>query len=167
MVWARLDTLEDAAKAIKDMLVRGAPLIGATAAYGMALALASDASDARVEHAYKTLYVTRPTAVNLRWALDAVRAALLPLPAEARRVAAWTKAAAICDEDVAINGAIGDHGLAIVKALWDKRRARRGDAAQHPDPLQCGVVGHRRLGHRNRADLQGARCRHPGPCLGR
>jgi methylthioribose-1-phosphate isomerase len=123
LIWARLDTLEDAARAIKDMLVRGAPLIGATAAYGMALALASDASDTRVEQAYQVLYVTRPTAVNLRWALDEMRRTLMPLLPDARRAAAWARAAAICDEDVAINGAIGDHGLAIVKALWDKRRA--------------------------------------------
>ena len=123
LVWTRLDTLEDAARAIKDMLVRGAPLIGATAGYGMALALGSDASDARVEQAYKVLYATRPTAVNLRWALDEMRRLLLPLAPDSRRVAAWTKAAAICDEDVAINSGIGDHGLAIVKALWEKRRA--------------------------------------------
>ncbi|MGD1037666.1 MAG: S-methyl-5-thioribose-1-phosphate isomerase [Roseiarcus sp.] len=123
LIWATLATLEDAAAAIKDMKVRGAPLIGATAAYGMALALAADASDARVEQAYATLYATRPTAVNLRWALDEMRRALPPLALPGRRAAAWVRAAAICDEDVAICSAIGDHGLGIVKALWDKRRA--------------------------------------------
>ena len=122
LVWTTLTALEEAAAAIKDMKVRGAPLIGATAAYGMALALATDASDARVEQAYAMLYSTRPTAVNLRWALDDMRRVLSALPAAERQAAAWTRAAAICDEDVAINAAIGDHGLAIVKALWDKRR---------------------------------------------
>jgi methylthioribose-1-phosphate isomerase len=121
LVWVRLDTLEDAAAAIKDMKVRGAPLIGATAAYGLALALAADASDARLEHAYGVLYATRPTAVNLRWALDQMRRTLAPLAPAARPATAWNRAAAIADEDVAINGAIGDHGLAIVRALWEKR----------------------------------------------
>ena len=127
LVWARLGTLESAAAAIKDMKVRGAPLIGATAAYGMALAIGEDASDARLEHAYKVLYATRPTAVNLRWALDEMRRALAPLPAARRRAAAWARAAAICDEDVAICSAIGDHGLALIRAAWDRRRAGGAD----------------------------------------
>ncbi|MGO9235787.1 S-methyl-5-thioribose-1-phosphate isomerase [Rhodoblastus sp.] len=123
LAFEALSTLEQAAAAIKEMKVRGAPLIGATAAYGMALALASDASDARIADAYKVLLATRPTAVNLRWALDEMRSVLAPVPVGERRAAAWKKAAAICDEDVALNASIGDHGLGIVKALWDKRRA--------------------------------------------
>jgi methylthioribose-1-phosphate isomerase len=124
LVWARLTTLDDAVVAIKDMKVRGAPLIGATAAYGIALALqAADASDARLDQACAGLAVTRPTAVNLRWALDEMRRSLGPVALPGRRAAAWARAAAICDEDVAINGAIGEHGLAIIRALWDRRRA--------------------------------------------
>ena len=124
LVWARLDTLEDAAGAIKDMKVRGAPLIGATAAYGMALAVNAEASDARLDHAHKMLYATRPTAVNLRWALDEMRHALAPLAVAERRAAAWKRAAAIADEDVAICSAMGDHGLQLIRAAWDKRRAQ-------------------------------------------
>ena len=123
-VTTRLETLEDAERAIRDMLVRGAPLIGATAAYGIALALRGDASNARLALAYDRLYATRPTAVNLRWALDQMRAVLAPLPAAERSAAAYVHAAAICDEDVAINEAIGDHGLTLFRQAWDKAQAR-------------------------------------------
>ena len=99
-----------AAHAIKAMQVRGAPLIGATAAYGLALAMASDASDASLVNAFNTLSATRPTAINLRWALDLVSTVLRPLPVEARAAAAMAEADAIAREDVAINAAIGDHG---------------------------------------------------------
>src|SRR5260221_1065339 len=99
-------TLEEAAHAIRAMLVRGAPLIGATAAYGLALALARDSSDAALDAAYKTLLATRPTAINLRWALDDVRGHIRALAPPERAAAAWRRAAAIADEDVAINRAI-------------------------------------------------------------
>ena len=125
LTWARLETLENTVVAIKDMKVRGAPLIGATAAYGVALALASDVSDDRIEVTCKTLLATRPTAVNLRWAIDEMHRLLLPLPVGERRSAAWKRAAEICDEDVALNSAIGDHAFAIIKALWEKQRAAR------------------------------------------
>ncbi len=123
-VTTRLETLEDAERAIRDMLVRGAPLIGATAAYGMALALRGDASNARLALAYDRLYATRPTAVNLRWALDQMRAVLTPLPTAERSAAAYVHAAGICDEDVAINESIGDHGLTLFRQAWDKAQAR-------------------------------------------
>ena len=110
-----LTTLEDAARAIRDMLVRGAPLIGATAAYGLALAIHGDASDARLSAAYDALHATRPTAINLRWALDEMMAALRPLPLAEREDAAWARAAAICDEDVEICRMIGVHGLDLVR----------------------------------------------------
>ena len=110
----RLETLEDAARAIRDMTVRGAPLIGATAAYGMALASAADPSDAALEAARATLLATRPTAVNLRWALDRMRGRLMALAPDRRRAAAYAHAAALCDEDAAINEAIGEHGLALL-----------------------------------------------------
>jgi methylthioribose-1-phosphate isomerase len=112
-----LRSLEDAAGAIEAMVVRGAPLIGATAAYGMALAMAEDASDAALAAAHARLLRTRPTAVNLAWALDAMRAALRDLPAAARPAAAYARAAAIADEDVAINAAIGRNGLPIIEAI--------------------------------------------------
>ncbi len=115
LVFRTLRTLEAAAEAIQTMQVRGAPLIGATAAYGLALALAEAASEAHIDAACARLAATRPTAVNLRWALERMRARLLSLPAEARRAAAWAEAAAICDEDVAINEAIARHGLALIR----------------------------------------------------
>ena len=112
-----LHTLADAAYAIRAMLVRGAPLIGATAAYGMALAMAEDASDAALDDAYDCLLETRPTAVNLRWALERIRAHLAPLPPSSRVGAAYAEAAAVADEDVAINRAIGEHGARLIQAI--------------------------------------------------
>jgi methylthioribose-1-phosphate isomerase len=120
-VTARLTTLEEAAHAIRAMLVRGAPLIGATAAYGVALGLHGDATDARLDEVYRTLYATRPTAVNLRWALGEMMAALRPLPEQGREEAAWTRAREIADEDVEICRMIGVHGLDIVRALAAKK----------------------------------------------
>ncbi len=112
-----LADLDAAAVAIRDMWVRGAPLIGATAAYGMALAMNADPSDASLARAAETLRATRPTAVNLAWALDAMRASLAPLRPERRAEAAWTRAAALADEDVEINRAIGAAGLAIIEEI--------------------------------------------------
>ncbi len=117
-----LGDLELAAIAIESMQVRGAPLIGATAAYGMCLAVAADAADACVDRAHARLLRTRPTAVNLRWALDRMRAALLDQPRPRRVELAYAEAAAICDEDVAICRAIGEHGLALIQAI----AARKG-----------------------------------------
>jgi methylthioribose-1-phosphate isomerase len=116
-VVARLTTCESAADAIRSMLVRGAPLIGATAAYGMALAVRADASDGALDHAYNTLIATRPTAINLRWALDAMRSLLRPLPPSQRTATAYSRAAAIADEDIDINRGIGRHGLALIEAI--------------------------------------------------
>ncbi len=115
--FVRLDTLADAAVAIRDMQVRGAPLIGATAAFGMALALKADASDAALAQADAVLRATRPTAVNLHWALDRMQQALAPLPPSARAAAAWAAADAIRAGDAAANAAIGQHGKAILDAL--------------------------------------------------
>jgi methylthioribose-1-phosphate isomerase len=117
---ARLKNLEDAALAISDMLVRGAPLIGATAAYGMALAMHADHSDAMVALAHDTLLKTRPTAVNLKWALDRMRQKLSALPGAAREASAYAEAAAIADEDVAICAAIGKHGTELIATVWQK-----------------------------------------------
>ena len=113
---ADLATLEDAAVAIETMQVRGAPLIGATAAYGVCLALREDITEDGVERAYARLIRTRPTAVNLRWALDRMRTKLLNQPCDRRLPLAYAEAAAICDEDVATCEAIGDHGLPLIRA---------------------------------------------------
>jgi len=117
----RLYTLEDAVRAIADMVVRGAPLIGATAAYGMALALRQDASDTGLARAHARLLATRPTAVNLRWALDEIRAATAGLPPAERAQAAFRRAAEICDEDVALCSAIGDHGKRIIEEIAKRK----------------------------------------------
>jgi methylthioribose-1-phosphate isomerase len=116
-----LRTLDDAARAIATMQVRGAPLIGATAAYGVALALRTDASDDTLDRACEVLAATRPTAVNLRWALDEMKKAVRNQPRDKRVVAAFARAAQICDEDVATNRRIGEHGLGIVRAHADKK----------------------------------------------
>jgi methylthioribose-1-phosphate isomerase len=116
-VIADLTTAEEAAVAIRDMWVRGAPLIGATAAWGMALAMAEDPSDAGLARAHDLLMATRPTAVNLRWALEDMRARLAPLAPSGRFDAAAARAARICDEDVEINRRIGEHGLALIEAV--------------------------------------------------
>jgi methylthioribose-1-phosphate isomerase len=113
----RLVTVADAARAIATMQVRGAPLIGATAAYGVALALNADPSDAGLKRAYAELHAARPTAINLKWALDEMVRAVRPLPAGARAKAAYARAAEICDEDVAINRALGRHGHALIAAV--------------------------------------------------
>jgi methylthioribose-1-phosphate isomerase len=112
-----LTSMKAAATAIRDMWVRGAPLIGATAAYGMALQMAADPSDAGLAQAYDVLHATRPTAINLRWALDDMRALLTPLAPADRCEAAYVRATAICDEDVEINRRIGAHGLTLIEAL--------------------------------------------------
>ena len=117
----RLETPEAAAHAIRAMLVRGAPLIGATAAYGMALAMRRDAADASLEAAHTLLLATRPTAVNLRWALDEMRLLLLPLPPAERAAAAWRRAGEIAEEDVALNRAMGRHGKALIDEAWEKK----------------------------------------------
>ncbi|MCW5700692.1 MAG: S-methyl-5-thioribose-1-phosphate isomerase, partial [Rhodospirillales bacterium] len=118
---ARLETVADAAWAISSMTVRGAPLIGATAAYGLCLAVRRDASSDALSNAYDELLATRPTAVNLRWALDEMKSALVDVPPDQRIAAGYCRAAEICDEDVAINAAIGDHGLALLRSAWDKK----------------------------------------------
>jgi methylthioribose-1-phosphate isomerase len=114
---ARLTSLEEVTRAIETMQVRGAPLIGAAAAYGICLALRIDASDASLERAYTRLITTRPTAVNLKWALDEMAAAVRNRTHADRLAAAWRRAGEICDEDVAINRAIGRHGVKLIEAM--------------------------------------------------
>lgn len=128
---ADLWRMEEAAYAIKAMLVRGAPLIGATGAYGMALAMREDPSDANLAAAYDVLYATRPTAVNLRWALDDLRQRLSALEPALRAEAAWQRAAEICDEDVAICEAIGEHGLVLIRAAAGKKPGQTVNILTH------------------------------------
>ncbi|MDR3511645.1 MAG: S-methyl-5-thioribose-1-phosphate isomerase [Caulobacteraceae bacterium] len=117
-----LATSDEAARAISTMVVRGAPLIGATAAYGMALAAREDASDEGLAAAAARLVATRPTAVNLRWAVEAMQRDLAPIAPAGRAEAAYAAAARICDEDVAACEAIGRHGEALIRKAWDGRR---------------------------------------------
>jgi methylthioribose-1-phosphate isomerase len=115
----RLSTAADAARAISTMVVRGAPLIGAAAAYGMALAAGEDTSDQGLEQAARMLLASRPTAVNLRWAVEAMQAVLKPLPPADRAAAAYAEAARLCDAEVAACEAIGRHGEALIRAAYD------------------------------------------------
>lgn len=117
-----LKSMEDAARAILTMQVRGAPLIGATAAYGLAMAIREDASDEAIDRASAYLAKQRPTAINLRWALDEMRRAVLNLPRADRVAAAYARAAQICDDDVETCRMIGVHG----KALIDDIAAKKG-----------------------------------------
>ena len=124
-VVARIESVDAAAEAIRAMLVRGAPLIGATAAYGIALAMRADPSDSALDQACRMLIATRPTAVNLKWALDEMQRAVRPLPPAARAAAAYARADEIAEQDVAINREIGRHGLALIKAI--SATSRRGE----------------------------------------
>jgi methylthioribose-1-phosphate isomerase len=103
--------------AIRTMVVRGAPLIGVSGAYGLALALRADASDTALAAAYARLLAARPTAVNLRWALDRLRQLVIALPPSRRALAAWTEAGRIAEEDVELNRSVGGHGAALMRAL--------------------------------------------------
>lgn len=116
-----LDSCAAVARAITTMQVRGAPLIGVTAAYGLALALRADAGDTALAQAYRQLYAARPTAVNLRWALDRMRASLTKVAPAERAACAWAEAARIAEEDVAINRALGAHGARLLQETFHHR----------------------------------------------
>lgn len=120
----RLTTLAEVAHAIRSMQVRGAPLIGACAAYGVALALRQDAGDEALDGAINTLAATRPTAVNLDWALARMRRVLQPLAPAARAGAAWREASGIALEDAAANAAIGRHGMSLLAEIAGRRAGR-------------------------------------------
>jgi methylthioribose-1-phosphate isomerase len=118
-------TVEDVVAGIRNMVVRGAPLIGASAGYGIALAMAVDPSDKAFEHAYETLFASRPTAVNLRWALDRIRSVLLPLEPNRRAEVAFATAKIIADEDVENCSAIGEHGKGLIQQAWESAHRSR------------------------------------------
>ncbi len=126
-----LRTRAEFATAIRDMWVRGAPLIGATAAWGMAVQMAHDPSDASLAETWDILHETRPTAINLRWALDEMRRVLVPLPPSARAAAAFVRAAEICDEDVEINRQIGLHGLEIIRTIAARKPGKPVNILTH------------------------------------
>jgi len=119
----QLTSLELAAQAIKEMWIRGAPLIGAVAAYGVALAMRQNPDDEHLQQAYDVLVVTRPTAINLKWALDRICPPLRELPVHEREAAAYRIAAEIADEDVELCKSIGQHGLQIIKAIAANKAA--------------------------------------------
>jgi methylthioribose-1-phosphate isomerase len=125
LVVRRLRTVADATRAIASMQVRGAPLIGAAAAYGVWLAMRADPSDDALQAACAMLVGTRPTAVNLRWALDTMAATLAPLPPDERAASARARADALADEDVAVNRAIGDHALTVIRRLAGVRSQKK------------------------------------------
>jgi len=139
-VMLRLASLQDAAHAIRVMQVRGAPLIGAAAAYGVALGLSDDAGDARLAQVIDDLAATRPTAVNLHWALARMRRVLQESAPAQRRDQAWQEARAIAAEDRAANATIGQHGLALIAAIHADLRSRVGYS---PSPLS-GKGGRKR-----------------------
>jgi methylthioribose-1-phosphate isomerase len=117
IVWVDLTSAEQCAQAIREMWTRGAPLLAMTAAYGLAIAMTEDASDEALDRAYRLLLATRPTAINLRWALDVMRDHLRPFAPSERAAAGFARADALCDEDVALNRAIGAHGLDLFRSL--------------------------------------------------
>jgi methylthioribose-1-phosphate isomerase len=123
----RLTNVDEAADALCTMKVRGAPLIGATAAYGVCLAMSRDPSDESLARTEEVLAATRPTAVNLRWALREMRSELGPIPKPERASAAWARAARICDEDVEICRRIGEHGLSLIRGV----REHKGGGTVH------------------------------------
>jgi len=118
-----LKRVQDAEHAIRDMLVRGAPLIGAAGAYGMCLAAISDPSDSALDEAYRLLAAARPTAINLRWALDLMRDALRNQPPAERVGIAYRRAGEICEQDIAINAAIGEHGVKLIEVAASAKPA--------------------------------------------
>jgi methylthioribose-1-phosphate isomerase len=131
IAWLELTSAAEAARAIRDMIIRGAPLIGATAACGVALAMREGADDAALEAALAALAATRPTAVNLRWGLAHMRARLAPLAPSARSDAAFAAAAEVCDAEVARCEAIGEHGAALIRAARERNGGRRVELLTH------------------------------------
>jgi methylthioribose-1-phosphate isomerase len=126
-----LRSADDVARVINSMQTRGAPLIGVVGAYGLALEMRRDPSDENLARVHDMLAETRPTAINLRWALNRMRDALLNQPRDRRAAIAWKEAGAIADEDVAMNQAIGRNGLKIIRALAEKKKGERLNILTH------------------------------------
>ncbi len=137
-----LRTLDDCIRAIRDMQVRGAPLIGAVGAWGLALALAADASDASLRRAFERLAAARPTAVNLRWALERVRARVADAGPARRAALARDEAGRICDEDVACNVRIGELGAGLLHELAGRGAQRTGTGRAGSGPAVLNLLTH-------------------------
>ena len=135
-----LHSAADAAHAITSMQTRGAPLIGAVAAYGLALDMRRDPSDENLARVHDMLAQTRPTAINLRWALGRMRDALLNRPRDQRAALAWAEAAAIADEDVAMSKAIGEHGLKIIQGIAAKKPGQKLNILTHCNAGRLATV---------------------------
>jgi len=136
-----LASLDEVIEAIRTMTVRGAPLIGVAGAYGVALAMRTDGGNAALASACQRLLVARPTAVNLRWALERMRALLAPVPADQRAATAWREAGAIADEDVELNRAIGRHGAGLIVEIH-RRTARPVQILTHCNAGWIATVDH-------------------------
>ena len=126
-----LRSADDAARVIKNMNTRGAPLIGVVGAYGLALAVRDDPSDEHIQSMVEMLAETRPTAINLKWALWRLRGVLLNQPRDKRAALAWKEAALIADEDVAMSEAIGKNGLAIIRDIAAKKPGKTVNILTH------------------------------------
>ncbi|HMH65434.1 MAG TPA: S-methyl-5-thioribose-1-phosphate isomerase, partial [Rhizomicrobium sp.] len=126
-----LRSAEDAARVIRNMNTRGAPLIGVVGAYGLALAMRDDPSDDHIQKMAEMLAETRPTAINLKWALWRMRGALLNQPRDKRAALAWKEAASIADEDVAMSQAIGKNGLKIIRDIAERKNGRTVNILTH------------------------------------
>jgi methylthioribose-1-phosphate isomerase len=135
-----LKSCDEAARAIKEMWTRGAPLLAMTAAYGLCMALRADSSDAALHSVYKILLETRPTAVNLRWALDEMMKSVKHLEGRARVDAAYRRAGELCDEDMEINKSIGRHGLSIIRDIAQKIPGRAVNILMHCNPGWLATV---------------------------
>ena len=131
LVKLTLRSADDAAHAIRSMQTRGAPLIGAVAAYGLALEMRRDPSDDNLTAVHDMLAETRPTAINLRWALKRMVDALHNHRREDRAALAWQEAATIADEDVAMNQAIGANGLKIIQEIAAKKPGQNVNVLTH------------------------------------
>lgn len=135
-----LRSCADCERAIRQMQVRGAPLIGATGAWGLVLAIEADPSDEALRRAYERLAVARPTAVNLRWALDRIMRRVASVPIAQRATLARAEAVAICDEDAACNARIGEHGAALLRVLVEQRSTLAGMAGA--DTVSLNLLTH-------------------------
>ncbi|MCL2075345.1 MAG: S-methyl-5-thioribose-1-phosphate isomerase [Betaproteobacteria bacterium] len=140
--WLRLDSADDALFAISNMQVRGAPLIGIVAAYGLALGLGAGASNKAMDAAAARLSAARPTAVNLSWALRRMCERLSPLPIAERATAAWAEADAIAEEDIRQNRKIGEHGLALLRSLAETGRNRTLQLMTHCNAGWLATAGY-------------------------
>lgn len=140
--WVRLTDARQCHDAIRMMTVRGAPLIGAVGAFGLAFCVRDDAGSEAIERAFNWLAAARPTAVNLVWALARVRAAVLGVAPDERAGVAWAESCRICDEDEACNAAIGSEGARLIRALPAASTGRPLSILTHCNAGRIATVAH-------------------------